>query len=110
EQRRQNRDGSQHREEPLQLWYFKLGSFLYDMAQFGPRRVVPDNCCMNHARHRAGRARGFVKCFSEIAPTNEVRQSLQELAHMNRGTVQVKEAFGKDSNGDDATAQNWPHQ
>jgi len=29
---------------------------------------------------------------------------------MNRGTVKVEEAFGKDRNRDDATAQNWPHQ
>jgi hypothetical protein len=51
-----------------------------------------------------------MKCLSEIAPTNQVRQSLQELAHMNRGTVKVEEAFGKDRNRNDATAQNWPHQ
>ncbi len=50
-----------------------------------------------------------MKCLSEIAPTNEVRQSLQELADVNRGTVQVEEAFGKNSNRDDATAQDWPH-
>jgi hypothetical protein len=24
--------------------------------------------------------------------------------------MQIKKAFGKDSNGDDATAENWPHQ
>jgi len=36
-----------------------------------------------------------MKCLSEIAPTNQVRQSFQELADMNRGAVKVEEAFGK---------------
>jgi hypothetical protein len=51
-----------------------------------------------------------MKCLSEIAPTNQIRQSLQELAHINRSAVKVEEAFGKDRNRDDATAQNGPHQ
>ena len=48
--------------------------------------------------------------LSEIATPNQVRQSLQEFADMNAGAVQVKEALGKNSDRDDAAAQDWPHQ
>jgi hypothetical protein len=47
--------------------------------------------------------------LSEIATPNQVRQSLQEFAHVNRGAMQVKEALGKNSDRDDTAAQDWPH-
>src|SRR6266567_2201285 len=51
-----------------------------------------------------------MECFSEITAANKIRESLQKFAHMNCGTMEVKEALGKDRDRDDATAQNWPHQ
>ena len=40
----------------------------------------------------------------EIASPNQIRQSLQEFAHVNRGPVKVEEALSKDCDRDDATA------
>ncbi len=47
--------------------------------------------------------------LSEIATPNQIRQSLQEFTDMNRSAVQVKEALGKNSNRNDAAAQDRPH-
>jgi glucose-6-phosphate-specific signal transduction histidine kinase len=51
-----------------------------------------------------------MQCLGEITTSNKIRKSLQELAYVNRGTMQVEQAFGENSNRDDAAAQNWPHQ
>src|SRR5205814_7597371 len=52
----------------------------------------------------------FMQCLGEITTSNKIRKSLQELAYVNRGTMQVEQAFGENSNRDDTAAQNWPHQ
>ncbi len=50
-----------------------------------------------------------MESLCEISPPNQIRQPLQEFAHMNCCAVKVKEALGKDSDRDDATDQYWPH-
>ena len=53
---------------------------------------------MNHSRHRAGRAGGLVQSLSKIATANQVRQSFQELAYMDRRTMKIKKALRKNCN------------
>ena len=65
---------------------------------------------MNHSRHRTWRAGGLVQSFSEISTPDQVRQSFQELAYMNRRAMKVKKTFRKNCNRDNAAGQNWPHQ
>src|SRR5439155_156688 len=74
------------------------------------RCVVPDDCGVNHAGYRAWSPGRFMERLSEIASPNQIRQSLQEFAHVNRGPMEVEEALGKNRDRDDATNQNWPHQ
>src|SRR5439155_13398686 len=84
--------------------------FLDDFAQFRSREIMPDNCGVNHARHRPGCAGGFMQGFGKIAALDQVGQPLQELAHVNGGAMQIKKPFRDHGNRDDAANQDGPHQ
>src|SRR6266566_4625213 len=93
EQSKQGRkigQSSEDTEEALQFGYFQLTGFLDDFAQFRSREIMPDDCGVNHARHRPGCAGGFMQGFSKIAALDQVGQPLQELAHVNGGAMQIK--------------------
>ena len=51
-----------------------------------------------------------MKRFCEIASLNEIGKSLQELAYVDSGAMEIKEALGEDGDSDDAAGQNRPHE
>ena len=71
---------------------------------------MPDNCGVNHTRHRSRRPGGFMQGFGKIAALDQIGQSFQELAHMNGRAMQIKKPFRENSNRDDAADQDGPHQ
>jgi hypothetical protein len=81
-----------------------------DIAKFGARRIVPDYRGVNHPRDRPRRPGRLMQRLSEIAPPDDIRETLQKFTDMNCCSVQVEQAFKKNRNGDDAAGQNWPHQ
>jgi hypothetical protein len=48
--------------------------------------------------------------FGKIAPLEQVGESLQKLAHVNRGAMKVKKPFREDGDRDDAADQDGPHE
>jgi hypothetical protein len=53
---------------------------------------------MNHSRHGPSRTGGLVQTLSEIATTDQVRQSFQELAYMDGRPMKIKKTLRKNSN------------
>jgi hypothetical protein len=68
------------------------------------QRCVDDSSC----RYRSGLT--FNSGFGEVPFSDQIRQTLQKLAQVNRCPVKVEKPFGKYSNGNHATEQNEPHQ
>ena len=59
-------------------------------------------------RYRSGLT--FNSRFGEVPFPDQIRQALQKLAKLIVDTVKVEKPFRKDSNGNNATKQNEPHQ
>src|SRR5438067_2385704 len=110
EKRRQKSKCRQNAKETFELWNLQLPRFLHNLTQVRPRQVVPKNGGVNNASHRTWSASRLVQGLGEIAPLDQVRKTLQKFTHMNRGTMQVEEALGKNGDGDNAAGQNRPHQ
>jgi len=113
EQAKQWREKSQRRQnakKALEFRNLQLPRFLHNFAQLRPRRIMPQKRGVNHARDRAGRPGRFVQRFREIAALDQIRKSFQEFTDVDGGAVQIKEALGEDSDGDNATGQNRPHE
>ena len=53
---------------------------------------------MNHSRHRAWRAGGFVQSLGEIATPDEIGKSFQEFAYMDGRAMKIKKALRENSN------------
>jgi hypothetical protein len=51
-----------------------------------------------------------VQRFGEIATPDQVGESLEKLAHVNAGAVQIKQPLREHRNRDDGADEDWPHQ
>src|SRR4029077_4712915 len=109
-ERRKIGQSGEHAEETFQFGYFQLTSFLDNFAQFRSRKIMPDNCGVNHTRHRSRRPGGFIEGFGKIAAPDQIGQAFQELAHVNGRAMQIKEPFRDHGNRDDAANQDGPAQ
>jgi hypothetical protein len=51
-----------------------------------------------------------MQCLSEIAALENIREAFQEFSDVDCRAMQIKEAFRKDTDRNNATGQDWPHQ
>src|SRR6516164_8289658 len=65
---------------------------------------------MNHPCDRYRNGLALNPGFGKTLFPNQVRQALQKLASVNFCPMKIEKPFGEDSNRDDATKQDQPHE